>query len=103
MDSENPKAAQEVSDCVIMPGFRLLGCKSIRPAISSSLLCESNGSGGEYSHGIAISRQWSSACPIRPQITYNSTFLLDAFPISKNSGAYFKVSSVRPLVLLIIL
>jgi hypothetical protein len=63
MDSENPKAAQEVSDYVIMPGFRLLGCKSIRPAISSSsLLCESNGSGGEYRHGTAIGTQWSSVC-----------------------------------------
>jgi hypothetical protein len=105
MDSENPKASQEVSDCVIMPGFRLLGCKSIRPAISSSLLCESNGSGGEYHHGSAMGRQWSNVCPIWPQITYNSTILLGASPISKNTSsvAYFKFPSLRPLVLLIIL
>ena len=103
MDSENPKATQEVSDCGIMQGFRLLGCKSIRPAISSSLLCESNGSGGEHHHGSEIGRQWSSVCPIRPQITYNGTFLLGASPISKISFAYFKVPILRPLVLLIIL
>jgi len=103
MDSENPRAAQEVSDCVIIPGFRLLGRKSIRPAISISLLCESNGSGGEYRNDSAIGRQWSSVCPIRPQITYNSTLLLGASPISKNSVAYFKVPSLRLLFLLIIL
>jgi len=99
MDSENPKVAQEVSECVIMPGFRLFGRKSIRPAISSSLLCEPNGSGGEYRNDTAI----GSVCPIRPQTTYKSTLLLGVFPISKNSDAYFKVSSLHPLVLLIIL
>jgi hypothetical protein len=73
------------------------------PAINSSLLCESNGSGREYRRGSEIGRQWSSACLTRPQITHNSTFLLGASPISKNSVAYFKVPSLRPLVLLIIL
>jgi len=99
MDSENPKAAQEVSDYVVMPGFRLLGCKSIGPAISSSLLCESNGRIVTVVKSADNGAVW---CPIRPQLTYNSTFLLGAFPISKNRVANFKVPSPRPLVLLII-
>ena len=41
--------------------------------------------------------------PYGLNVTYNSTLVLGASPISKNSVAYFKVPSLRPLVLLIIL
>jgi hypothetical protein len=69
----------------------------IPPAISSSLLCESNG------HEIYTADQLTvDKCVVAHGVKLTeSTFLFSASPISRNGVAYFKVPRLRSLVLLI--